>query len=126
MKSKQMERGCMGSVARIVMGAGLAFGLTAGLADVALAQTGTSTETAPAASEIGHSARAWINLQSSNAEAAPALPMLGAEAGLAYRRYLESFKSKIPDLYESALGSGGNGSSGSQFGSGSSGSSGER
>ncbi|MFB9127742.1 DUF3613 domain-containing protein [Paraburkholderia dipogonis] len=41
----------------------------------------------------------------------PALPMLGAEAGLAYRRYMESFKSKIPDLYGSALntGSGGNG-----------------
>ncbi|MFM0112475.1 DUF3613 domain-containing protein [Paraburkholderia nemoris] len=130
MKSKQMERGCMGSVVRIVIGAGLAFGLTAGLADVALAQTSTSTGTAPAASEIGHSARAWINLQSSNAEAAPALPMLGAEAGLAYRRYLESFKSKIPDLYESALGSGGSGNggsgSGSQFSSGSSGSSGER
>ncbi|WP_259460572.1 DUF3613 domain-containing protein [Paraburkholderia sp. BL23I1N1] len=118
----------MDSVARIVMSAGLAFGLTAGLADVALAQTSTSMETAPAASEIGHSARAWISLQSSNAEAAPALPMLGAEAGLAYRRYLESFKSKIPDLYESALGSGGNGSgtTGSQFSSGSSGSSGER
>lgn len=121
MKSKQMNRGCVRSVARIVMGAGLAFGLTAGLAGVAFAQTGTSTETAPAASEIGHSARAWINLQSSNTEAAPALPMLGAEAGLAYRRYLESFNSKIPDLYESALGSGGSG--GSQLSSGSSGSS---
>jgi hypothetical protein len=62
-------------------------------------------------SEVGHSTRAWLELQSSNTQAAPALPMLGAEAGLAYRRYMDSFRSKIPDLYGSALnaGSGGNG-----------------
>ncbi|MFM0394101.1 DUF3613 domain-containing protein [Paraburkholderia phytofirmans] len=82
-----------------------------------MAQTSETTpaeQSAPPAvraSEVGHATRAWFDLQSSNKEAAPALPMLGAEAGLAYRRYMESFKSKIPDLYGSALnaGSGGNG-----------------
>ena len=73
--------------------------------------------TAPAVpnSEVGHAAKAWIELQSSNTAAAPARPMLGEEAGLAYRRYMESFKSKIPDLYGSALnqGSGNGGGSGS-------------
>ena len=66
-------------------------------------------------SEMGHSTRAWLDLQSSNREAAPALPMLGAEAGLAYRRYMESFKSKIPDLYGSALNTG-SGSGGGAMG----------
>jgi hypothetical protein len=74
---------------------------------------------APRASEVGHSARAWLDLQRSNAQAAPALPTLGSEAGLAYRRYMESFKSKIPDLYGSALGgNGGNGGSGGGSSSG--------
>ncbi|MFM0242693.1 DUF3613 domain-containing protein [Paraburkholderia phytofirmans] len=83
----------------------------------AIAQTSEMTpadQSAPLAvraSEVGHATRAWLDLQGSNKQAAPALPMLGAEAGLAYRRYMESFKSKIPDLYGSALntGSGGNG-----------------
>ncbi|MCX4164446.1 MULTISPECIES: DUF3613 domain-containing protein [Paraburkholderia] len=68
-------------------------------------------------SEVGHAAKAWIELQSSNAAAAPARPMLGEEAGLAYRRYMESFKSKIPDLYGSALNQGGGGGGGSGSGS---------
>ena len=41
--------------------------------------------------------------------AAPAQPMLGAEASLAYKRYLESFNSKIPDFYGSAMGQAGSG-----------------
>ncbi|MFM0413815.1 DUF3613 domain-containing protein [Paraburkholderia aromaticivorans] len=76
------------------------------------------------ASEVGHAARAWLDLQSSNTQAAPALPMLGAEAGLAYRRYMESFKSKIPDLYGSALNSGSGGSGAMGLNSGIGGSSG--
>ncbi|SDQ48943.1 Protein of unknown function [Paraburkholderia fungorum] len=76
---------------------------------------------APRASEVGHSARAWLDLQRSNAQAAPALPTLGSEAGLAYRRYMESFKGKIPDLYGSALGGGGNGNGGGSGGGASAG-----
>lgn len=65
-------------------------------------------------SEVGHAAKAWMELQRSNTAAAPALPMLGEEAGLAYRRYMESFKSKIPDLYGSALNQGNGSGSGGQ------------
>ncbi|WP_017776571.1 DUF3613 domain-containing protein [Paraburkholderia kururiensis] len=61
------------------------------------------------ASEIGHAAAAWLALQRSNAAAAPAQPTLGAEATLAYQRYLESFKSKIPERFDSSMGQGGNG-----------------
>ncbi|CAH2786374.1 MAG: FIG00452862: hypothetical protein [uncultured Paraburkholderia sp.] len=57
-------------------------------------------------SEVGHSTAAWLELQRSNAQAAAAQPMLGEEAGLAYRRYMQSFKSRIPDLYGSALNQG--------------------
>lgn len=103
----------------------LCFGMAMGLAASAVAQTSETGLPAEAsvppvrASEVGHSTRAWLDLQSSNTEAAPALPMLGAEAGLAYRRYMESFKSKIPDLYGSALNAGdGNGSSNSNGGGG--------
>lgn len=77
------------------------------------AQSATQTQAPVRADEVGHSTLAWLALQRSNTEAAPALPMLGAEAGLAYRRYMESFKSKIPDLYGSALKAGGVGDAGS-------------
>ncbi|MGF6722998.1 hypothetical protein P3T43_002350 [Paraburkholderia sp. GAS41] len=55
-------------------------------------------------SEIGHATNQWRALQRSNAAAAPVRPMLGAEANLAYKRYLESFNSKIPDFYGSSIG----------------------
>lgn len=68
-----------------------------------------ATSPAPrvARSEVGHATLAWLDLQRSNAQAAPSQPMLGDEAGLAYRRYMESFKSKIPELFGSALTQGG-------------------
>jgi hypothetical protein len=56
---------------------------------------------------IGESANAWLALQSSNSAAAPAQPMLGAEAGAAYTRYLKSFETSIPDHYGSSFENGG-------------------
>ncbi|WP_341312441.1 DUF3613 domain-containing protein [Paraburkholderia sp. IMGN_8] len=115
MKNRSTKRGWIVSM--------LGVGVMMGMATGAFAQTGEPAQPAQPpvrASEVGHSTRAWLELQSSNAQAAPALPMLGAEAGLAYRRYMESFKSKIPDLYGSALnngsGSGGNGAGGGMSG----------
>ncbi|WP_246174045.1 DUF3613 domain-containing protein [Paraburkholderia hayleyella] len=66
-------------------------------------QEGAKSEPRVSGSEAGYAARAWLTLQSSNAAAAPALPMLGAEAGLAYQRYLDSFKTKIPALFGSSM-----------------------
>lgn len=109
---------CFGAVATVTAGALL------GACAPAVAQT---SDAAPAAqitqpevraSEVGHATRTWLDLQSSNTEAAPALPMLGAEAGLAYRRYMESFKSKIPDLYGSALNTGNGGYGGAMSATG--------
>ena len=116
MNNRTTKQGWMASVLCF----GVATGIALGVAASAVAQTSETAEPAQAtqptirASEVGHSTRTWLDLQSSNAQAAPALPMLGAEAGLAYRRYMESFKSKIPDLYGSALntGSGGGGGGG--------------
>jgi hypothetical protein len=54
-------------------------------------------------SEVGHSTAAWLELQRSNAAAAPALPTLGAEAGYAYRRYLQSFETPIPPSFGSSV-----------------------
>lgn len=71
------------------------------------------------ASEIGHSTKAWLDLQSHNHYAAESSPMMGAAASLAYQRYLDSFKAKIPVWFGSSMGSG----SGSGSGLGSSGSS---
>jgi hypothetical protein len=59
-------------------------------------------------SEVGHSARAWLELQRSNTQAAPALPMLGAEAGYAWRRYLKSFDTAIPASFGSSVDAGQN------------------
>lgn len=60
-------------------------------------------------SEVGHSTQSWLELQRSNAAAAPVQPMLGAEAGLAYKRYMASFNSKIPDVYTSIMNQNGGG-----------------
>ncbi|MFP6558709.1 DUF3613 domain-containing protein [Paraburkholderia sp. B3] len=79
-----------------------ALALCALLAPQAHAQ---ATDAAPN-SEIGHSASAWLELQRSNAQAAPALPMLGAEAGLAWRRYLKSFDTEIPASFGSSVDTG--------------------
>lgn len=55
------------------------------------------------ASRVGDATAAWLELQRSNTAAAPALPTLGAEAGLAYERYLNSFKTKIPASFASPI-----------------------
>jgi hypothetical protein len=89
--------------------------LTAGGTDAALAQTATAQPPVPN-SEIDHATNQWLALQRSNTAAAPARPMLGAEANLAYKRYLESFNSKIPDFYGSSIGQATSGSQGG-FGS---------
>ncbi|PLZ03365.1 DUF3613 domain-containing protein [Burkholderia sp. WAC0059] len=65
------------------------------------------------ASEIGRSTTAWLALQRGNTEAAPAQPMLGAEAGLAWQRYMNSFRHPIPDQYDSPVNAGAGGSPGS-------------
>ena len=88
------------------------FALTVTLVAGALAAGGGSdfvyaqsdaTQQSPRSSEIDHSTSEWLALQRSNTAAAPARPMLGAEAGLAYKRYLESFNSKIPEFYGSSV-----------------------
>jgi hypothetical protein len=69
----------------------------------ASAQTLATSVRAARESEIGSATHALLALQRSNAAAAPAQPMLGAEAGLAYERYLSSFKSRIPATYASPV-----------------------
>ncbi|WP_157059952.1 DUF3613 domain-containing protein, partial [Burkholderia pseudomallei] len=54
----------------------------------------------------------WFALQASNREAAPAQPMIGEAASLAYARYIESFRTKIPAFYGSAAGMSGGGGGG--------------
>jgi hypothetical protein len=61
------------------------------------------TTRAQSASEIGHATQAWLTLQASNAAAAPAQPMPGAQAGAAYERYLKSFDTPIPARYGSSF-----------------------
>ncbi|CAB3760589.1 DUF3613 domain-containing protein [Paraburkholderia humisilvae] len=61
---------------------------------------------APHASEVGHATLSWLDLQRSGREAAPAQTMLGAEATLAYQRYLESFRTKIPASFGSSIDTG--------------------
>jgi hypothetical protein len=69
---------------------------------------------APPVSEVGHATGAWLELQRSNAAAAPEQPMLGEEATLAYHRYMQSFNAKIPDTYGSTVEQSGSGQAGPQ------------
>ncbi|WP_051180554.1 DUF3613 domain-containing protein [Caballeronia insecticola] len=55
------------------------------------------------ANDIGQATQTWLTLQSSNAAAAPAQPMLGAQAGAAYERYLKSFDTAIPAHFGSSV-----------------------
>lgn len=55
------------------------------------------------AARMGDATRGWLDLQRTNAAAAPTLPMPGAQATLAYERYLNSFRTKIPASFGSAL-----------------------
>jgi hypothetical protein len=57
----------------------------------------------PVVRQVGDATKEWLQLQSSGAEASEPLPMLGAEATAAYRRYLDSFNSKIPPFFASSL-----------------------
>lgn len=97
---------------RIGMACVVASGLcatAAAFAQDAGSSAGVDTQsTQPSASEIGHSTLNWLDLQRSGAQAAPPLAMLGDEAGLAYQRYMESFKAKIPVSFGSSVGGGGN------------------
>ncbi|WP_240324499.1 DUF3613 domain-containing protein [Trinickia diaoshuihuensis] len=71
----------------------------------ACATTGVNAQTTSGddAAEIGRSTRAWLELQRTNAAAAPALPMPGAQATLAYERYMNSFRTRIPESFGSTL-----------------------
>jgi len=94
---------------RLACGALVAM-LAAGTLEIAHAQT--ASEPPVARSEVDHATTAWLDLQRSNSQAAPEQPMLGEEAGLAYQRYMASFKSKIPDMYGSAINQGSGGGQG--------------
>jgi Protein of unknown function (DUF3613) len=64
------------------------------------------TSRAPRASEVGHATLAWLDLQRSGRAAAPLQPTLGVEASLAYQRYIESFRTKIPASFTSSIDTG--------------------
>ena len=97
---------CMSVVMRSLMSLVMSLAVTG---SASAQEAGGSPEAAtPLASEIGHSTRDWLDLQRSGAQAAPPLTMLGDEAGLAYQRYMESFKAKIPVSFGSSVGGGGN------------------
>ncbi|WP_342766994.1 DUF3613 domain-containing protein [Trinickia dinghuensis] len=102
----------IGPVLRSGMAVALALASTWAAFDVH-AQTsadsaGASANATPSrarASDIGRATRTWLELQRTNAAAAPALPMPGAQATLAYERYMNSFRNKIPASFGSALSS---------------------
>ncbi|WP_027801390.1 DUF3613 domain-containing protein [Paraburkholderia dilworthii] len=94
--------------ARALMSA-LVLALAGGRPASAGAQSAATGQPPVERSEVGHSTSAWLDLQRGNAQAATPQPMLGEEAGLAYARYMQSFRSRIPDLYGSALSQGSGG-----------------
>ncbi|MFL9902231.1 DUF3613 domain-containing protein [Paraburkholderia fungorum] len=57
----------------------------------------------PPVQQVGDATSARLQLQRSGAAGSEPQPMLGAEATAAYRRYLESFNSKIPPFFASSL-----------------------
>ncbi|HEY3599596.1 MAG TPA: DUF3613 domain-containing protein [Paraburkholderia sp.] len=114
-KTRGTGGGCGRRAARAVVawaGVALAIGVAGemgGIGGIGVAAAQSSASAAPRpvrASEVGHATAAWLELQRSNSAAAPTLPMLGVEAGFAYQRYIESFKTKIPASFGSSMDSG--------------------
>jgi len=54
--------------------------------------------------QTGDTTRHLLQMQARGDHAAPARPMLGVEASIAWRRYLKSFEHPIPEFYETAVG----------------------
>jgi len=75
--------------------------------EAAAVQVGQSNAEVPVMQpvmQIGDAAHSMFALQRSGQLAAPALPMLGAEASAAYARYLKSFDHPIPEHLDSSVG----------------------
>ncbi|WP_175030094.1 DUF3613 domain-containing protein [Burkholderia lata] len=89
----------LGAIACIVTSSGAAYGQQAA---------------APRTSDVGRSTKDWLAMQRDNRAAAPAQPVFGDVASLAYQRYLDSFKNKIPESLSSQLGGAGGTSGGGQ------------
>ncbi|WP_321861123.1 DUF3613 domain-containing protein [Burkholderia cenocepacia] len=68
------------------------------------------------ASEIGHATGALLDLQRSNRAAATPQPIDGAAGTFAYQRYIDSFKTPIPQWFGTMSASGGGNSGGSGSG----------
>lgn len=68
------------------------------------------------ASEIGHATGTLLDLQRSNRAAAAPQPIDGAAGTLAYQRYIDSFKTPIPQWFGTMSASGGGSSGGSGSG----------
>lgn len=71
-------------------------------ADTVARQGDTTTAPEPARTpvRIGDATRALLDMQVRGDHAAAPLPMLGDEAGAAYRRYIQSFAHPIPAFFE--------------------------
>ncbi|MET3216902.1 UNVERIFIED_ORG: hypothetical protein ABIC48_004680 [Burkholderia territorii] len=89
-----------------VWAVGIAFACSLG-AGVAYAQGDTP------ASEIGHATSALLDLQRSNRAAATPQPIDGAAGTFAYQRYIDSFKTLIPQWFGTMSASGGGNGGGS-------------
>ncbi|MGU7854580.1 DUF3613 domain-containing protein [Burkholderia orbicola] len=89
-----------------VRAVGIAFACSLG-AGVAHAQDDTP------ASEIGHATSALLDVQRSNRAAATPQPIDGAAGTYAYQRYIDSFKTPIPQWFGTMSASGGGSSGGS-------------
>lgn len=56
--------------------------------------------------ELGQSTRQWLAMQRDGTQAGRGMPILGEPATLSYQRYVDSYKYKIPETYQSAVSSG--------------------
>jgi len=106
--TKRFSTDIIGTIGKAMLGVAVlvAAGVCATAMAEARAEPVAAAAAAPQSVPFGEATRSWLALQRSNAEAAPALPVLGAQAALAYERYLDSFKTKIPGSFGSTLGTG--------------------
>lgn len=63
----------------------------------------TAEQTQQSSNTIGETTTRLLNAQADGSIAGPGLPMLGATGNLSWHRYLDSFKYKIPESFNSKI-----------------------
>lgn len=105
-RAGRRSRSAAAFAAGLVLAASAAFGQlrpSSGAGSIGASSATSRIGVSSGADHIGEPTRAWLELQASGSAASAPQTTLGAEATLAYQRYLDSFRNQIPPFFDSSV-----------------------